>query len=54
MISLSEQDVIAIDLGGTKVVAALVSASGEIKDCLREPTCQDGGTSGVSADHSPG
>ena len=47
MIPLSEQDVIAVDLGGTKVVAALVSAAGEIKICLKEPTCQDGGTSGV-------
>ena len=31
MISFSEKDVIAVDLGGTKVVAAIVAPDGEIK-----------------------
>ena len=47
MISFPEQDVLAVDLGGTKVVVALVSPCGEIKDCVKEATCQDGGSSGV-------
>ena len=40
--------VIGIDIGGTKIAAAVVSRSGEIHDTIQEPTSQTGPTDGVN------
>lgn len=43
----NETTAIGIDLGGTKIEAALVSESGEIRERLRQPTNVQAGPSGV-------
>jgi glucokinase len=44
---IGNKDVIAVDLGGTKVIVALVSVSGVIRYRIQEPTCQEGGDLGI-------
>jgi len=39
--------VLAVDLGGTKVAAALITPHGEILERAVEPTCQDGPVPGI-------
>lgn len=40
--------ILAIDLGGTKVAAALIDTRGQIHDQREEPTSQDGPAAGIS------
>ena len=43
-----EDHALAFDLGGTKVVAAVITPAGEILGRQQEPTCQDGPQAGIS------
>jgi glucokinase len=44
---IPEKVLLAIDLGGTKVAAAVVTPQGEVVGRRQEPTCQDGPKEGI-------
>ncbi|HEY3310960.1 MAG TPA: ROK family protein [Anaerolineales bacterium] len=45
--STNTEHILAIDLGGTKVAAAVIDTRGEILFRCEEPTCQDGPQAGI-------
>lgn len=47
VVSSQPEWILAVDLGGTKVAAALVSVRGEIGVRVEEPTCQEGPKPGI-------
>ena len=46
--NVSTKPILAVDLGGTKVAAAIVNPDGQILARKQEPTCQDGPKDGIA------